>query len=85
MTLKTIEEEWNGFSEMIFSKLNPSPVQVSETKQAFFAGAWAILCALNEVGEPHISEEQGIQYFEDRQAEGKQFYRDLIRRYGERN
>lgn len=30
---------------MIFAKINPSPVQVEEMKRAFFAGAWAILCA----------------------------------------
>ena len=83
--LKSIEEEWQGFSAMIFAKLNPCPVQVEETKRAFFAGAWAILCALNEVGEPHISEDQGVQYFEDRQAEGKAFYQSLIKRYAERN
>lgn len=83
--LKSIEEEWKGFSSMIFKKLDPSQVQIDETKQAFFAGAWAILCALNEVGEPHISEDQGVAYFEERQAEGKAFYQDLIKRYAERN
>lgn len=56
MSLKTLAEEWQGFSEMIFAKMNPppGPVQVEETKRAFFAGAWA-------------------------------FYRDLIKRYAEKN
>jgi len=83
--LKSIEDEWNGFSRMVFAKTNPSPVQVEEMKRAFFGGAWAILCALKEIGEPHISEADGIRYFEARQQEGQQFYRDLIKKYSEGN
>lgn len=85
MSLKSIEDEWNGFSQMVFRNVNPSPVQVEEMKRAFFGGAWAILCALKRIGEPDISEEEGIQYFEDREQEGQQFYRDLIKRYAEGN
>lgn len=83
--LKSIEDEWNGFSAMIFAKVTPAKNQESEMKRAFFAGAWAMLCAMREVGEPHISEDAGIQYFEDRQQEGREFYRDLITRYAESN
>lgn len=85
MTLKSIEQEWQGFSSMVFAKINPSPVQVEEMKRAFFGGAWAILCALKRIDEPDISEDAGVQYFEDRQQEGQQFYRDLIKRYAEGN
>lgn len=83
--LKSIEDEWVGFSGMIFAKTNPSPVQVSEMKRAFFAGAWSMLCAVKRIGEPDISEEEGIQYLEDRQSEGQQFYRELITHYAEGN
>lgn len=83
--LKSIEDEWVGFSGMIFAKMNPSPVQVEEMKRAFFAGAWAILCAAARIGEPDISEDEGVQFFEARQAEGRKFYRELITHYAEGN
>ncbi len=85
MALKTIQQEWEGFSAMVLAKLDPSPTQVAEMKKAFFAGAWAMLSAFREIGEPHVSEEAGIQFIEDRQTEGKAFYRDLIKRYAESN
>ncbi len=83
--LKSIEQEWEGFSAMIFAKMNPSPVQREETKRAFFAGAWAILSATKRIGEPDISEETGVQWFEERQQEGRECYRELIIRYAEGN
>lgn len=85
MSLKSIEQEWLNFSRMIFAKMEPSPVQVKETKQAFFAGAWAMLCAAKQIGEPQISEEEGIRFLEERQEEGRAFYRELIGRYASSN
>jgi len=85
--LKSIDEEWQGFSGMIFAKMKPppGPVQVEECKKAFFAGAWAMLNAVRLIGEPEISEAEGMKYLDDRQREGKEFYRDLIKRYSEAN
>jgi hypothetical protein len=83
--LKTIAEEFDDYAGMIFAKLNPGPVQVEETRKAFFAGAWAMLCAMRNVGNPEFTEEQGIQFFEERHREGEEFYRELIRKYSERN
>lgn len=87
MKLKTIEEEWTGFSEMIFSKLKvpPGPVQVEETKRAFFAGAWAMLTAFVALGGPQFSEEQAVRFLEEREEEGRAFYQDLIRKHAEGN
>lgn len=84
--LKTIEEEWQGFSRMIFSKMKepPGAVQVEETKRAFFAGAWAMLTAMRIVGTPEITEEQGMQFFDERQREGAEFYRELMRNHAEK-
>lgn len=83
--LKTIEEEWTAFSAMIFAKMNPGPVQVEETRKAFFAGAWAMLTAMRIVGTDEITEDQGVQFFDDRQKEGAEFYRKLMRDYAEGN
>ena len=87
MRLKTIAEEWQGFSEMIFAKMNPppGPVQVEETKRAFSAGAWAILMALKAIGEPEVSEDEGVDFLDGLQREGEEFYRDLIKRHAEKN
>lgn len=83
--MKSIEDEWASFSSMVFANMTPSPVQVSEMKRAFFAGAWAILCAVKRIGEPDISEDAGVQFLEDRQTEGQKFYRELIKTYAEGN
>lgn len=83
--MKSIEDEWNGFSAMVFAKMDPSPVQTEEMKRAFFAGAWSMLCAVERLGEPDISEGDGVEYLEDRKQEGLRFYRDLIKRYSEGN
>ena len=87
MKRKTIEEEWQGFSGMIFAKMKPppGPVQIEETKRAFFAGAWAILTAMKAVGEPDVSESDGINYLDDLQHEGERFYQELMRQHSERN
>ena len=85
MALKTIEQEWTGFSEMIFAKMDPGPTQVKETKQAFFAGAFAMLCAVKQIGEPEVSEVAGVLYLEERQQEATAFYKDLMKRYAEGN
>lgn len=85
--LKTIEEEWQGFSAMIFGKMKvpPGPVQVEETKQAFFAGAWAMLTAMQIVGTPEITEAEGRRFFEDRHREVKEFCRQLMWKHAEGN
>lgn len=83
--MKSIEQEWKGFSAMVFAKLDPSPVQVEEMKRAFFAGAFAMLCAVKRIGEPDITEDAGIEYLDARQQEAAAFYRDLITRYAEGN
>lgn len=85
MKSKTIEEEWQGFSTRIFAKMNPSPIQRQEMKRAFFAGAWAILCSLNQIAQPEISEDDFDRFLEDRLREGEAFYRELIKRYAEGN
>ncbi len=83
--MKTIEEEWQGFSAMIFAGMTLAPNQAEEMRKAFFAGAWSMLCAMRRIGEPDISEDAGVQYFDDRQREGESFYRDLIKNHSERN
>ena len=85
MALKSIETEWKGFSEMVFKNINPSSNQTEEMKKAFFAGAWVILCAMREIGKPHISEDAGVAYMEARHQEGLAFFKKLMKDYAELN
>ena len=84
-SLKSIEEQWQGFSVMVFRKTKPAPNQEAEMKKAFFAGAWALFCALEEIGKPHVSEAVGEAYLEARRAECLAFKDRLLREYAEQN
>lgn len=81
--LKSIEEEWTGFAEMVIPKLTPQHVQYKEMKKAFFAGAWALHNAVVEIGEPHVSEQEGIEFLEKITAEIQEFKSQIMREYGE--
>lgn len=85
--LKSIQEEWEVYSAMIFDgmKVPPSAVQIKETKQAFFAGAWAILCGLNICGSQFIPEEEGVKWLSERRDECEDFMRQIMRDYAEGN
>lgn len=84
-SLKSIEEQWQGFSEMVFRKTPAGEVQRKEMKKAFFAGAWALFCALEEIGEPHVSEAEAEAFLEARRAECLAFKKQMIREYAETN
>lgn len=85
MALKSIEDEWLGFSEMVFRKMTPSETQVVEMKKAFFAGAWTLFTAIEEIGEPHVSEDAGHAFLEARRAECLGFKDQMMKEYAESN
>lgn len=86
MALNSIEKEWQNFSKMVFSGCpNVSEQQRSEMKKAFFAGAFSLVQAVCELGEPHIPEAEGIRFMEARANEGRAFYKKLIKEYAEKN
>lgn len=85
MSLKSVEEEWAGFSAMIFRGMKPNETQVIETRKAFFAGALAMLTATRQIGEPEVSVDEGVAYMEARWQECQEFYRTLIREYSQKN
>lgn len=83
--LKSIEEEWAGFAAMVIPNLTPHHVQYHEMKKAFFAGAWTLHNAVVEIGEPHVSEEEGCEFLTKIQNEIQVFKSQIMREYGERN
>lgn len=86
MALNSIEKEWEGFAAMVFAGCDHvTDNQRREMKKAFFAGAWALFTALEEIGEPHVSEAEGEAFLEARRAECLEFKRRLLAEYSERN
>lgn len=85
MALNSIEHEWHGFAKMVFAKTDAGDTQRSEMKKAFFAGAWMMFTAVEEIGEPHVSEDEGMAYLEARRRECLEFTRRLMAEYAERN
>lgn len=85
MALKSIEEEWNGFSAMVFRNFTPSKTQREEMKKAFFAGAWALFTALEYIGTDAVTEDQGEAYLEARRAECLAFKNQILGEYALRN
>lgn len=83
--LKSIDDEWKGFSEMVFRNTKPSETQISEMKKSFFAGAWSMFNAIEEIGEPHVSESEGFSFLEARRKECIEFKNKMIREYSESN
>ena len=85
MALKSIAEEWQGFSAMVFRGMNPTETQIAEMQKAFYAGAWAMFTACEEIGEDHVSEEEGFAFLSARREECLEFKRRLMAEYSERN
>lgn len=85
MALNSIEQEWEGFAAMVFRGTKPSATQSAEMKKAFFAGVWSLMCALEEIGQPHVSEEAAERYLQERRRECLAFKRALLQEYSQRN
>ena len=85
MALKSIEDEWQGFAKMIFHKMKPAENQEKEMKKAFFSGAWAMFTAMEEIGEPHISESFAHDYLSARRQEILKFKNKIMLEYAEGN
>lgn len=83
--MKTIEEQWQGFSAMVFRKTPATEVQRTEMKKAFFAGAWSLFCAVEEIGEPHVSEDEGHAFLEKWRDECLAFKKQMMAEYAEMN
>ncbi len=85
MALKSIEEEWKGFAGMVFRGMKPSETQSAEMKKAFFAGAWALWCMTQEMGQPHVSEAEAFAFLEARRAECELFRDKILAEYAGKN
>lgn len=68
MTKMSVAEAWDTYRADV---VNPeaSPNQITETRRAFFSGAWVVLCMVERVGEPDYTEADAVRVLEDVKAE----------------
>lgn len=84
MALNSLEKEWQGFAKMVLPH-NASIVQREEMRKAFIAGAWTVLTHLQEIGQPHIEEIEGVAHLESIKRECEEFSAQIMRDYSKRN
>ena len=77
--LKSIEEEWEGFSKEVFRNTSPSKNEIEDMRKSFFAGALALFLMVERIGTPEISTQDGIDHLESVREEFTEFYKYLTR------
>lgn len=60
--MRTIEEEWQNFSDRILPE-DCSPVQIQEMRRAFFCGVEIALILMSEIGSH--DEDRAVEELED--------------------
>lgn len=60
---RLVRDGWQTYAERVLPT-GADAVQRQETRRAFYAGAWEILMRMADLGEPDISEEQGVAVLE---------------------
>lgn len=72
----TIAVAWEGFAQAVLPDDVPE-IQRKEMRRAFYAGAWAMWLLAANIGSAAISEDAGIQMFEDWNQELQRFQTDV--------
>ena len=70
----TVREDWQSYERDVMPA-DAGATQRSETRMAFYAGAWAMLTNVKLCGEPDMSEEAGCVYLELVTSEIERFCR----------
>jgi hypothetical protein len=76
--IQPLRRDWDDYNANVLPKDAP-PIQRSETRRAFYAGAYTMLCKVSEIGESHVSEDQGVSTLESLKAECEAFYDQMNR------
>lgn len=71
----TIKEMWDSFHKNIIPK-NAHPIQVQETRRAFYAGAQGMMMINHKI--TNFSDDEGVEILEELTDELQQFMRDLL-------
>lgn len=70
--MKTLREIWLSYLERVVPN-TAGPVQVEETRRAFYAGAIAILGAAYQLGEETVSVDDGVVALEALYNEAEEY------------
>ena len=81
-SIPTIAQQWQEFANAIFEGA-VSETQYHETRKAFYAGVWSVLCLQHDMlGSPDVSEEEGVRVLEGWTEECQAFYQEIRRQAG---
>lgn len=84
--LKSIQQEWQDFAAKVIPTIAPESVQYREMRNSFFAGAFIVSAALEQIGaNPNITEEQGVAYLDGIYRETMSHFKNIAQRDAERN
>jgi hypothetical protein len=73
---ETVRHMWDDFAAATLP-VGVSGVQRKETRRAYYAGFFAMLCAARSIGDDSVSEEEGVEWLEALHAEVLAFYEDV--------
>jgi hypothetical protein len=76
--MQTMAEKWEDYERMVLPA-SAGPVQRLETRQAFYAGAHAMLCVVQRLGDADVTVAEGMARLEDLKRELRRFPTDLLR------
>lgn len=76
--MKTVREGWVSYRDQVMPA-DAGDVQKQETERAFHAGAWHALMIAVRIGEPDISNDEGVRIFEAMRVELMDYYYRLRR------
>ena len=76
MRKRTVQSEWDSFVMMVLPA-DAGPVQRSEMRRAFYAGAEATRRLHWDIGDKSVSEDEGMRMLDEWDKEIKQFAADI--------
>jgi len=74
--MNTIQRHWDAYLAMVVP-VDAPPVQIQETRRAFYAGAEAMMCINRAIGEPGIAENDAVKMMEGCATELRSFSDDV--------
>lgn len=74
--MNRIEAQWESYLKEVIPA-QAGPIQVAESRRAFFAGAQAMMTIFRAIGSDQVSEEEAERILEDASQELEKFCEDV--------
>lgn len=75
--MNTIQDEWKKFSDRVIPE-DASAVQYYEMKRSFYAGAYALLAIMWEIGSDDVSEKAGTEILSSIKQEIEDYFNHRV-------